>query len=1402
MKQTLIWTALPNGIVPASGSEGAYLRLSVFVSMRLDRTASDPPTLRLSNFPDLQDWPAKVAGLTFTVRLEGKGDYGAERVSPAQDPSPSELWTSLFPSTTYVKPYSEHVYPDPATLKVDTFSVGNLHARVREVYQGVSLASPTELPRIDQVTPALQPAFKLLEDITFTPQRTAQINSLVRSQMQTANLRTFRTPDYRAPTTLRRAGSPRVAPRALPRAATLSPQLQALPPATLDFHQVQAFYTPTVATLPPLTKAGLLQSMDFHKILASLCQFPEMLRRLGLIIDLKVPYTAAMAGATKLRVIPSWPATPTAPTTMITLNATTFAAQPRPVSGDQESELENGMLRLNDPDLFEIGQVDVDGAALKLMNLAKTVTQAPAFALARPLLRPLTPAAPTTPATGTGGGENQLAPNTTALHLMTPPALALSPAALTNLPTPPKPEVPAAALPALRSTGFWVAHLARADYFLAAKRRAQTLDNALASGNVVLYFEDLIRGYRPDVWDDTAGRWNSLCERVGTYRLTKLNKTLAGVQDEGWIGPGATRSETDATQYAVNEVLFRWDNWSLVAPRPGAGVQGENAPDDDPGRYGLNVTFTPTPHSLPRLRFGRSYRLRARAVDLAGNSLSLAEAGEAQASGVHTYLRSEPLVAPMIFPRHDPEKPPYKYQTPPNQAGRLAKQPFGGPAESVLQAVIRSYNETPAQDSVPTQQIAERHLAPPRTSEQMAELHGKFDGPEGVKGDAATYQLIAEGLKDPAPYYDTDQMPLTYLPDPLAAGVLLRFQPEAFAAAPGEQTLQVPFDGPWPKLNPIRLVLEEPKAGQKAGLELDAGNKRLVHVRLPKGDVAKVLISTYMRPEDLKLMEVWGWTAEQVVAPRANAVSLSPVERVQLQRDLPNLRALPTWRARLAIPQADLDRLQAVGQKAETGQHWMITPYTTLTVVHATQQPLGVPQYKVLNSERSAGWTYAKINTQTVVSGKSTAKLDLIAVWDEPIDPLEDRKWRTIHGRQRVGELNLNRSDVDLTHQWQHEFHDTKYRRVTYRTIATSRYRECFPYNEDDIAQGKVTITRQVQSDLDVLSTARPLAPKVLYVIPTFAWEQTTSGNKTTSKRGGGGLRVYLERPWFSSGDKEQLGIVLPPQPATPSGVGAVVAAFGPPNVPEALRPFVSQWGADPLWRGESLPRILLLPEDFPKGKKDSDLSLDELPGGPRVQVAGHDVGYDEERQLWYCDVEIKAGAAYFPFVRLALARYQPMSLNNDLKLSRVVLADFAQLTPDRTAVLTRNTGSRAQVNVSVTGPTYIQSTLGRTPEDLAAVEVTVEENNPDLKGAVAWTAVPNAVFPLKLMNFGSATATWAADITLPAAKPGRRQRLVIREYELYPQEGGVSTATLVAALPKMVRARRLVYADVLELQP
>ena len=439
-----------------------------------------------------------------------------------------------------------------------------------------------------------------------------------------------------------------------------------------------------------------------------------------------------------------------------------------------------------------------------------------------------------------------------------------------------------------------------------------------------------------------------------------------------------------------------------------------------------------------------------------------------------------------------------------------------------------------------------------------------------------------------------------------------------------------------------------------------------------------------------------------------------------------------------------------------------------------------------------------------------------------------------------------------------HRFGDTKYRCVAYTAIGTSRYREYFRPMQDEetvlLQNGKLP-PRWTRSSppimLDILSTAQPEAPKVLYAIPTFKWESSPQGHK----RVGGGLRVYLDRPWYSSGDGEQLAVVLYPNAKA--------------ELPEKAKPFVTQWGLDPLWEDGSRrvkPGGKISKQAIPQAKQPfknpkrirprgieeeleeevtsravgatnlqigkaqllrqygvgisnptpahfrnaaavrHDLGIREtgrsvlgistravplrkksrirpqVLGRPpmSVTICAFDVKPDISRQLWYCDIEMDPGTAYFPFVRLALARYQVNSIRG-AHLSPVVLADFAQLVPDRTASVVNNPKDANQVFVTVAG---VPGTAGSQRQSM--IEVEVEEANPAVGGDLGWTPIESRG-PISLPRVNA--QQWTGPVTLPAPT-GKHYRLVIKEFEVFniPKEADSS--------PGPRKDKRLVYAD------
>jgi hypothetical protein len=271
-------------------------------------------------------------------------------------------------------------------------------------------------------------------------------------------------------------------------------------------------------------------------------------------------------------------------------------------------------------------------------------------------------------------------------------------------------------------------------------------------------------------------------------------------------------------------------------------------------------------------------------------------------------------------------------------------------------------------------------------------------------------------------------------------------------------------------------------------------------------------------------------------------------------------------------------------------------------------------------------------------------------------------------------------------------------------------------------------------------------------------------------------LRVYLNRPWYSSGEGELLGVVLWP----------AASAAPDDEAREAAKALITQWGLDPIWATGALSPVPSTGDLTAATRVGSNLTLDKT--AQLVDVAGHEVGFDLARRLWYCDITFDNPTAYTPFVRLALARYQPRSIPG-VELSQVVLADFAQLTPDRAASLTAEPlqSNRARLVVG-----------GLAPEGptRSFVAVSVESRIPGVHGDLGWE--PAAPGVVTITEDSPApdqpdAVLWAGAIAFAKAPSPGQFRVVVREYEIIevdPIVPGLSDQPSVG--------HRLVYASIL----
>jgi hypothetical protein len=318
-----------------------------------------------------------------------------------------------------------------------------------------------------------------------------------------------------------------------------------------------------------------------------------------------------------------------------------------------------------------------------------------------------------------------------------------------------------------------------------------------------------------------------------------------------------------------------------------------------------------------------------------------------------------------------------------------------------------------------------------------------------------------------------------------------------------------------------------------------------------------------------------------------------------------------------------------------------------------------------------------------------------------------------------------------------HEFGDTKHRTVTYTLNATTRFREYFKPTEPE---SSFQIARK-QTPVNVLSTARPPAPVVLGVVPAFRWQRTQTGADRIEHVRRSGLRVELARPWFQTGEGEQLAVVLAPNDSSAA----------------AASDLVTRIGRDPLFGTPATPPRPK-PEWFPAAAAAQLVSLPELT--TPATVIPLDVTAEVDR--WYADIAFAVPAAaqsYNPFVQLAVARYQRDSVGG-LQLSAVVTTQGVPLLPDRHVVVAR-VGNQINISVGGTSPNplnRLEAILETCPPGIAPETLDLVVDDPAAEPQVpAWR--PASGGPVVRSAAGS-----IPPLTL-VATPGRL-RVRLRETE------------------------------------
>ena len=113
----------------------------------------------------------------------------------------------------------------------------------------------------------------------------------------------------------------------------------------------------------------------------------------------------------------------------------------------------------------------------------------------------------------------------------------------------------------------------------------------------------------------------------------------------------------------------------------------------------------------------------------------------------------------------------------------------------------------------------------------------------------------------------------------------------------------------------------------------------VLEIGLPKAAVVRAQLSSIFPGGRLQDFAIWDWTDEQDRTPDLEAAALG-------------------------------------------GRHWMLTPYRWLTLTHAVQQPLLVPDMTKVIVSRKLGQTFASFDGPILNHARSTGRLDVFGTLD------------------------------------------------------------------------------------------------------------------------------------------------------------------------------------------------------------------------------------------------------------------------------------------------------------------------------------------------------------------------------------------------------------------------------------
>ena len=234
----------------------------------------------------------------------------------------------------------------------------------------------------------------------------------------------------------------------------------------------------------------------------------------------------------------------------------------------------------------------------------------------------------------------------------------------------------------------------------------------------------------------------------------------------------------------------------------------------------------------------------------------------------------------------------------------------------------------------------------------------------------------------------------------------------------------------------------------------------------------------------------------------------------------------------------------------------------------------------------------------------------------------------------------------------------------------------------------------------------------------------------------------------------------------------------------------------------------------------------------PVARVFGYLPEYDATSRRWFVDIALEDGPTLWPFVRLAVARWQPRSLPT-CELSPTALTSWVQPLPTRWLTVSRRDGREVQATLTGTvaflrrsraggllpgedltadSPTGDAAVLAARLQESRTVTISLQHRDAGA-GDLDWQTAASRRIQAVSIDQASFRATWTGSLLLPAepgtaagdaaavppvGTPGSstQWRMLVEEHELLDADDPQTQDQNA----EPIRLPRLVYADAVAL--